>query len=247
MGFWGGLGKIAAGVAAPFTGGASLAAIPAIDALGKVAGGAAKGSADQRLTEYDRVLKRSELESQHARDAALFGQTSARDEFDAGMKGAQFGASEQQRGMRNALLAQMVGGLQDAEVSGLSSRVPKVSIQGGLRPSVLDAGGPVGMPGLLGRIGAGHGLKPAVVGKELGLDAGAMPTLSPRAALMAQLSAPTWRAPFFTPAGTYKAPTLPPMTKAGKMEKILGGVGLAGSLLGAVLPRGDRDDNGGTF
>lgn len=47
-GFLGTLGKIGAGIAAPFTGGASLAAIPAIDALSRGTGAAAEGMAHNR-------------------------------------------------------------------------------------------------------------------------------------------------------------------------------------------------------
>jgi hypothetical protein len=48
MSFWGALGKIGAGIAAPFTGGASLAAIPAIDALGAAASAGSQASASNR-------------------------------------------------------------------------------------------------------------------------------------------------------------------------------------------------------
>jgi hypothetical protein len=48
MSFWKGLGKVGALVAAPFTGGASLAAMPMIDAIGSMATGAAAGSAASR-------------------------------------------------------------------------------------------------------------------------------------------------------------------------------------------------------
>jgi hypothetical protein len=48
MGFFSVLGKIGAGIAAPFTGGASLAAIPMIDAIGSGLGAASQSMTDNR-------------------------------------------------------------------------------------------------------------------------------------------------------------------------------------------------------
>lgn len=50
------LGKIGAGVAAPFTGGASLAAIPAIDAIGAAAGAGSQASAQNRGTKLQALM-----------------------------------------------------------------------------------------------------------------------------------------------------------------------------------------------
>lgn len=57
MSFWSSIGKIGALVAAPFTGGASLAAMPAIDALGKATGAAAanRGAADTEQLRRDQL------------------------------------------------------------------------------------------------------------------------------------------------------------------------------------------------
>lgn len=75
------LGKLGAGVAAPFTGGASLGAIPLIDALGKGASSAAQGMASNRGTsaeltldankQFEDLLLRRELEKRTARNDAL--------------------------------------------------------------------------------------------------------------------------------------------------------------------------------
>lgn len=214
------IGAIAAPfIAAPFTGGLSLAALPgmlakgagALGEIGKVAGGAAKGSSDQRMGEGQLALQRYIAEQTGARDAAQFGQTSARDtaqfgqqgardQFNTGLQGAQFGAGEQQRGMRNALVAQLLGGVQDANISGGSGRIPKMNVSGGLRPSALGN----------------------------------------REALMAQLTQPTLTAPEFAPAAAYQAPApyqapqIPGPPTAGSGEKLLSGVGLGGSILGAI-------------
>lgn len=53
MSFWSLLGKIGAGVAAPFTGGASLAAIPAIDSLSSVLGKQEQGAATGRQSQAE--------------------------------------------------------------------------------------------------------------------------------------------------------------------------------------------------
>ena len=56
MGILSKLLKVGAGVAAPFTGGASLAAIPAIDAFGKAAGGGAQAMASNRGTKAELLM-----------------------------------------------------------------------------------------------------------------------------------------------------------------------------------------------
>lgn len=60
-----GLGKVGAGIAAPFTGGASLMAIPMIDAIGAGAGAASQASASNRGTKADLMLQQQgQLEQQ---------------------------------------------------------------------------------------------------------------------------------------------------------------------------------------
>jgi hypothetical protein len=81
MGLFSVLGKIGAGIAAPFTGGASLAAIPMIDAIGGGASSAAQSMANNRgsaaeLTldandQFERQLLARELEKRNARNDAL--------------------------------------------------------------------------------------------------------------------------------------------------------------------------------
>jgi len=63
--FFGTIGKIGAGIAAPFTGGASLMAIPAIDALSKGAGSASQSMASNRGTKAEMMMDQNrDLESQ---------------------------------------------------------------------------------------------------------------------------------------------------------------------------------------
>ena len=94
MGFWGTLGKIGAGIAAPFTGGASLAAIPAIDAAGQLLGGGASAAKAGRMDE--------------AQLQALINQGNNRAQLDAG----QFNAGQEGSLIRRALSAQMLGDMK---------------------------------------------------------------------------------------------------------------------------------------
>lgn len=61
MGLWSTIGKIGAIGAAPFTGGASLAALPAIGAAGEMLGGFAQGQASNRGNEYSGQLDLARL------------------------------------------------------------------------------------------------------------------------------------------------------------------------------------------
>lgn len=61
MSFWSMLGKIGAGVAAPFTGGASLAAIPAIDGLGKALSSGSQAAAGNRGAMMEALLAQDQM------------------------------------------------------------------------------------------------------------------------------------------------------------------------------------------
>jgi hypothetical protein len=199
MGFWSTLGKIAlpaAGIAAaPFTGGSSLLATlggiaskaaPIAGAIGSVASGAAKGSSDQRLLEGQLALQRGQLE-----------QGAARDQFSAGMQGANFAREGQDRERKQQILSSLLGGMSDLSLTPGNPKIAAAMGQrsGGARPSALTGN------------------------KE---------------ALMALLGQPQVEAPQFNPAA------LPEMSESGALEKILGGVGLGGSILGALGKFGKR-------
>lgn len=187
--------------AAPFTGGGSLLGLMGAGAgtaaaigggigaagsmlgnVGSVASGAAKGSADQRLREQQGLLGQQSL--------ALQG---ARDQFGTGMDAAKFQQSEQDRQRKAAILAALLNGTQDQQITpgnpNIASRMPTVT--GGARPSNLTNN------------------------KDL---------------LLSLLSAPAVQAP------SYQAPPTFALPQAGAGEKILGGVGLGTSLLGAIGP-----------
>jgi hypothetical protein len=217
MGWLSTLGKIGAGVAAPFTGGLSTLAIPAIDALGslgKVAGGAAKGSADQRMNEGQIALGYGNQALTGARDqygANLAGSQAqfnadlagSNAQFGAGMQGAQFGREGQDRERKAAILSSLLGGMQDLKHTPGNPKIAAAmgSSTGGARPSALT------------------GNKEALM------------------ALLAQpqIQAPSYTAPQPFQAPTpYQMPTLPGMPEAGGMENALGGIGLGSSILGAL-------------
>lgn len=61
MSFWSTLGKIGAGVAAPFTGGASLAAIPMIDAIGGAASAGSQAAASNRGTALQAMMDQDRM------------------------------------------------------------------------------------------------------------------------------------------------------------------------------------------
>lgn len=222
MGFWSTLGRIGAGigagVAAPLTGGASLMALPtilggaagALGSIGNVASGAAQGSANQRGSDAQLQALYQQLAMQAARDQANFGQQGARDAFQSQLDAAKFGATEQQRGAKNQILAQLLGNAQDINISGLPERfagkVP--TITGGLRPSALGGN---------------------------------------REALMAALTQKGPEMPTFTPGAPYEPPAALTPPRAGTGEKVLGGIGLGSSLLGALGGLFNRPQSSGIF
>lgn len=62
MSFWSALGKIGAIGAAPFTGGASLAALPLIDAVGAGINGATQAAASNRGTRLQAMMDQDQLQ-----------------------------------------------------------------------------------------------------------------------------------------------------------------------------------------
>jgi hypothetical protein len=154
----------------------------AIGDIGAVASGAAKGSADQRLREADPLLREQQLLQQGARD-----------QFSAGLQGADFDRAGQDRQRKQQILMSLLNNTQDQSITpgnpAIAGRMPQVT--GGARPSNLTGN---------------------------------------REALMALLQAPQIQAP------QYQAPAPFSLPKAGFGEKALGGVGLGGSILGALGP-----------
>lgn len=183
MGFLGVLGNIGKGLLGLGGGGnPDKIADSILSKLGAVSSGAAAGSANQRMGETDALLRQQQLLQQGARD-----------QFSAGLQGAQFNREGQDRERRQAILMQLLTNTKDANIA-------------------------PGNPAIAARMGASTG--------------GARPsnlTMNPEL-LMALLQQSQVAAPTFTPPAPFQIP------KQGMGEKILGGVGLGSSILGALGP-----------
>lgn len=195
---------------------ALLAAAPLI---AKIFGGAAQGSANQRYTENNQNAANVTANNRNALDRASLlnanattraGMTNAHNEFGAGldMERKKYLQSEPNVQARQALIGNLLERIQPASLSGVSGRVqqsmPKMN-------SILDALGPEARQS--GSLLAQRGLS--------GLQGG--PTT-------------------FDPLPAVSLPdvlNLPPaeiaaMQKSGLLEKIMGGVGLGASVVGAL-------------
>jgi len=199
-----------------------MAALPAIAGvaglLGKLFGGAAKGSADQRITENQQrlqqsqgsnadALARAQLQSQDAwnRTSAQSGDALNRAGLD--MERKRFQQSEPDTQARQAMIGSMLQRIQPMQMTGLSERVqgrmPKMnSLIDALGPEAREAGGLLSQRGLSG-LQSGptqfDELPPLNLPPELNM---------PPAMLMA-------------------------LKKSGLLEKLLGAGGLIGSTIGA--------------
>jgi hypothetical protein len=192
-----------------------LLAMLAAGAIGKVAGGAAKGSADQRHTENSEVAERNRLLAQlygtrqNATSNAL-ANTSREQSDHAGidLDRRRFALTAPSARASQSVRGSLMQNLQPFSVSGLppeiQSRIPQMS--GGLTPAAFNA-------------------DTRALGGEL-----------TRKALIDQL-----RGDEFDPlektdfqGGVLDAPTMEAYQRAGLLEKIMGGVGVVGSLAGGV-------------
>lgn len=132
MGILSTLGKIGAGIAAPFTGGASLAAIPAIDAiggvLGKQQGGAATGRQQEALIG----------QSQDRNAIDLYGtQQSAQDkaaQLDLQRKG--YDATSRSAAGKQALLAMLLGDYKPTQID--VPGIKSATISGGMGDTIRN-------------------------------------------------------------------------------------------------------------
>lgn len=137
MGFWSTLAKIGGAVAAPFTGGASLALTTGLSAAGSVLGGIADQSAANRAAQGQDQLSRDALKIR------------AGESFEQAQQGRARLALDQQQGersaeadaFRKALIARLTQTTGDTTVdrSQFHSNVPTISFNGGIRPSALGS------------------------------------------------------------------------------------------------------------
>ena len=207
MGFWSTLGTIGAGIAAPFTGGLSLAAIPAINGLSNAAENAGQtatalenGRANGRGIEagINQGWNQQQLLAAQILNNALNNQQTqnrANQQFSLQAPGAE---------MSNSVRGDTLANLQDVGINGptigTNGRVPQIT--GGLRPSLLSANS-----------------------RQLGQNVS-------RQMLMRNMSGadtlPNMPAP--------QMPKLTPPPSATGLDSTLNGIGLVGGLAGAAAP-----------
>lgn len=213
---WGLLGKIGAIAAAPFTGGASLGALPLIDGISQVAGGAAKGSADSRNAQNQQMLSqdRNKLDAYQAQQQAILQalgmqERGALDRANLDLNQRQFALQAPQVRGKQALLGSLLQNLQPVSLSGLNPKIAKnmPQISGGLSAAAL---------GPMAREFGGLLQSNALAGQQKG------DTFDP----IAQTD---------FKGGLIAPPQLSQLKQAGFLEKLLGGIGLGGSLLSPFL------------
>lgn len=208
-----------------------MAALPAITAgaslIGRLFGGAGKGSADQRLTENDQRLRATQMQNADALARASLANSAATtraamqnsDTYNrAGLdlERRRFQQTEPNLQARQAAIGSLLSRIQPLALSGLSARtqgrMPRMN-------SIIDALGPEARQA--GSLLASRGLS--------GLQAG--PTQ------FADLP------PVSLPPEVQLPPALVASLKgSGLLEKILGGGGLIGSIVGGL---GDLGNFGG--
>lgn len=200
-----------------------MAALPAITAgaslLGKLFSGGAKGAADQRQWENQQrlqqqqiqnndILQRAQLTNNDALTRAQMTNTDQYNRAGLDLDRRKFSQQEPNAQARQAMLGSMLSRLQPLQISGLSDRVtarmPKMN-------SIIDSLGPEARSA--GSLLASRGLS--------GLQSG--PTKFDELAPMSMPDA------LNLPPATVQA-----LQKSGLLEKIMGGIGLGGSLLGSL-------------
>lgn len=196
--------------------------------IGKIFGGAAKGSADQRYAENNQALTNANQQNQLALALAQLKSSDAMQRAQMqnsyNLSGAnvdlarkQFAQSEPSVQARQAMIGSLLNRIQPASLSGLSDRVQIPNLQN----SIISALGPEAR------------------------QAGAL--LAQRG--VSGLQNPTKFDPL--PAASMPGPLeLPAMQqaqlqKSGLLEKILGGAGLVGSTIGAIGDLGALGRNSG--
>jgi hypothetical protein len=187
--------------------------------LGKVFSGGAKGASDQRLNENQQrlqqqqihnndIINRASLQNSAATTRAGMQNSNALDRAGLDLSRKSFQQTEPNVQARQALTGSLMSRIQPLQMTGLSDRVsarmPKMN-------SIIDAIGPEARQA--GSLLAQRGLS--------GLQSGGTQFADlPPVALPPELNLP--------PA------TLMALQKSGLLEKIMGGLGLAGSIAGAL-------------
>lgn len=126
MSLWSTLAKVGLGIAAPFTGGATLAGIPAIDAIGAVSSGVAGGRAQGRQQETDNLLRESLAQNGRYRN-----------QLDAAQLNLQAPGMRAQQSVKGDILANAQP-FQWTGQTKMSGNIPVPQSTGGLSPSLFS-------------------------------------------------------------------------------------------------------------
>lgn len=197
-------------------------AVPAIaGAVGKIAGGAAKGSADQRYLENNSAAQRNALLAQlysiqqnASQNAVTAGANEKINQGNLDLNRREFALNAPNARARQSVKGSILANAQPMTLSGLpdrvSSRIPTIS--GGLSPALFDG-------------------NTRALGSELTRDA-----------IMDQLAGDKFESmtPTDFKSGVLPLPALEDLQKSGVLEKILAGVGLAGSVVGGLEGMGRK-------
>lgn len=187
--------------------------------LGKIAGGAAGGSADQRYRENNQRLQAAQVNNAQNLQRAQLQSSDAMNRAGLDLQRKSFAQSEPSIQARQALVGSLLNRIQPLQLSGLSDRVASRMPQ--LNNSILSMIGPEARQA--GSLLANR----AVSGLQNPTQFSEIPALNLPPMEMAKLQQSGW------------------------LEKILGGVGLAGSVVGAlgdltsVTPQYEPNDENG--
>lgn len=184
--------------------------------IGKIAGGAAKGSADQRGAENQQALQKNSLlanlygTNQNATMQSLIaGANEKQNQAQTDLQQRQFALAAPGKRASDAARGSLLQNVRSASFSGLPSRVSS------------------SIPTLSG------GLNPDQVFSPEARQAGAQLT---RQSVMDLLKGDSFAPQTATDfkSGVLPLPQLEELKKSGLLEKILGGAGLVGSLIGSI-------------
>lgn len=216
MGLISTLAQLGGYAAAPFTGGAS---IPVGQAIAQVAGGLSQGSANQRGAENNQAAERNRLlaqlygTKQNATLNALdAGSREARDQRSQALDERKYALSAPSVRAGQSVRGSIMANAQPVTISGIPSDIHVPTISGGLSPALFNA-------------------NTRALGDEM-----------TRKALVDQLKgddfAPMEKTDF--KSGILADPKMEAYQKAGLLEKILGGIGMVGSVAGAASQFGAK-------
>lgn len=189
-----------------------LLAMLAAGAIGKIAGGAAKGSADQRHVENTETAEKNRLLAQlygtnqnATMNALMAGSRERSDQRAQGLDERKFALTAPSVRAGQSVRGSILQNAQPASISGLSDKIHVPQISGGLTPAMFSA------------------------------DTRALGGEMTRKALIDQLKGDTFDPMQTTDfnKGVLPLPKMDEYQKPGLLEKILGGVGIGGSLVGA--------------